>query len=200
MLVDDAGDPSLRTTEMLATAMLEHGLVGRGVANHARAVGLYPRPSLERLAGLATPRRARVRQRPAHRTAAPAGARARPRWVCPWRSARTTSRTPTTRSAGTTWSRSRSSPRTRSNAVDSAGIDLVYDAVTTTAADVLGVEGHRLEVGGNADLVVHRRRQRCATVLAQHDAPAYVVASGRLVASSTSSTTYHLANLEQENS
>ena len=41
MLVDDAGDASLRTTEMLATAMLEHGLVGRGVANHARAIGLY---------------------------------------------------------------------------------------------------------------------------------------------------------------
>src|SRR3954462_8267289 len=53
MLVDDAGDASLRTTEMLAAAMLEHGLVGRGVANHARAVGLYARPSLERLARLA---------------------------------------------------------------------------------------------------------------------------------------------------
>src|SRR3954454_21475018 len=52
MLVDDAGDASLRTTEMLATAMLEHGLEGRGVANHARAVGLYARPTLERLAGL----------------------------------------------------------------------------------------------------------------------------------------------------
>ncbi len=50
MLVDDAGDASLRTTEMLATAMLEHGLVGRGVANHARALGLYARPTLERLA------------------------------------------------------------------------------------------------------------------------------------------------------
>src|SRR3954447_20395240 len=53
MLVDDAGDAALRTTEMLATALLEHGLVGRGVANHARALGLSPRPTLERLAGLA---------------------------------------------------------------------------------------------------------------------------------------------------
>ena len=40
-------------------------------------------------------------------------------------------------------------------AFDAAGLDLVYDAVTTTAADVLGVPGHRLEPGGNADLVVH---------------------------------------------
>ncbi len=53
MLVDDAGDASLRTTEMLATALIEHGLVGRGVANHARALGLYARPTLERLAALA---------------------------------------------------------------------------------------------------------------------------------------------------
>ena len=83
-------------------------------------------------------------------------------------------------------------------AVDTAGIDLVYDAVTTTAARVLGVAGHRLEVGGNADLVVHHRAGLRA-VLAHHEAPAYVVASGRLVASSTSSTTFHLANLEQEN-
>lgn len=31
MLVDDAGDAGLHTTTMLAEAMLEHGLVGRGV-------------------------------------------------------------------------------------------------------------------------------------------------------------------------
>ena len=60
MLVDDAGDPALRTTEMLAEAMLEHGLVGRGVANHARAVGLYARPSLERLRGPGRARRPRA--------------------------------------------------------------------------------------------------------------------------------------------
>ena len=59
-----------------------------------------------------------------------------------------------------------------------------------------GVVGHRLEVGGNADLVVHHR-DSLREVLGHHEAPAYVVASGRLVASSTSSTTFHL---EQENS
>jgi imidazolonepropionase-like amidohydrolase len=37
--------------------------------------------------------------------------------------------------------------------------------VTTTAARVLGVTGHRLEEGGNADLVVHRR-QTLRSVLA----------------------------------
>ena len=52
--------------------------------------------------------------------------------------------------------------------------------MTTTAADVLGVAGHRLEPGGNADLVVHREAILRA-VLAHHDPPAHVVASGRVV-------------------
>lgn len=53
MLVDDAGDPALRTTEMLAEQLIAHDLVGRGVACHARAVGTYDQPSVLRLAGLA---------------------------------------------------------------------------------------------------------------------------------------------------
>jgi cytosine deaminase len=198
MLVDDAGDPSLRSTEMLATAMLEHGLVGRGVANHARAVGLYPRPSLERLAALA--RRAGLgfvsdpHTGPLHLPVRELTAMGLPVAL------------------GQDDIEDAYYPFGRHNmvevaflaahalnAVDSSGIDLVYDAVTTTAATVLGVEDHRLEVGGHADLVVHRD-DSLRKVLAHHDAPAYVVASGRLVSSSTSSTTYHLANLEQENS
>ena len=44
---------------------------------------------------------------------------------------------------------------------------------------------------GKADLVVHRH-PTLREVVAHHDAPAHVVASGRLVASSTQSTTFHL--------
>jgi cytosine deaminase len=76
-------------------------------------------------------------------------------------------------------------------AVDSGGIDLVYDAVTTTAARVLGVTGHELAEGGSADVVVHHQSS-LRSVLAHHDAPAYVVASGRLVATSTTSTELHV--------
>lgn len=53
MLVDDAGDPSLRTTGMLAEQLIAHDLVGRGVACHARAVATYAMPSVLRLAALA---------------------------------------------------------------------------------------------------------------------------------------------------
>jgi cytosine deaminase len=198
MLVDDAGDASLRTTEMLATAMIEHGLVGRGVANHARAVGLYPRPSLERLAGLA--KRAGLgfvsdpHTGPLHLPVRELTAMGVPVAL------------------GQDDIEDAFYPFGRHNmvevaflaahaleAVDTAGIDLVYDAVSTTAADVLGVTGHRLEVGGNADLVVHHH-DNLREVVGHHEPPAYVVASGRLVASSTTSTTFHLtANLQKEN-
>ncbi|MGH8964363.1 MAG: amidohydrolase family protein, partial [Actinomycetes bacterium] len=53
MLVDDAGDPALRTTEMLAQEMIRLGLVGRGIANHARALGQYDAPSVHRVIDLA---------------------------------------------------------------------------------------------------------------------------------------------------
>ena len=189
MLVDDAGDPGLRTTEMLAQAMLEHGLVGRGVANHARALGRYPRPSLERLVGLvkrtglgfvSDPHTGSLHL-PVHELTAMGVPVA----------------------IGQDDIEDAYYPFGRHNlvevaflaahalgALDGAGIDLVYDAVTTTAADVLGVVGHRLQEGGNADLVVHRHAT-LREVVGQHEAPAYVVASGRLVATSTSTTTHH---------
>ncbi len=194
MLVDDAGDAGLRTTEMLAVAMIEHGLVGRGVANHARAVGLYARPSLERLAGLA--RRAGLgfvsdpHTGPLHLPVRELTAMGVPVAL------------------GQDDIEDAYYPFGRHNmgeiaflaahaleAVDSAGIDLVYDGVTTTAARVLGVIGHRLEVGGNADLVVHHH-PTLREVVGHHAAPAYVLASGRLVASSSATTTFHLDNLD----
>jgi cytosine deaminase len=174
---------------MLATAMLEHGLEGRGVANHARAVGLYPRPSLERLAGLA--QRARLgfvsdpHTGPLHLPVRELTAMGVPVAL------------------GQDDIEDAYYPFGRHNmveiaflaahaleAVDTAGIDLVYDGVTTTAAQVLGVTGHRLEVGGNADLVVHPH-STLREVVGHHDAPAHVVASGKVVASSTSTTTFH---------
>ncbi len=186
MLVDDAGDPSLHTTEMLAEAMLEHGLAGRGVAHHARAVGLYPRPSVERLVRLA--RRAGLgfvsdpHTGPVHLPVVELTAMGLPVAL------------------GQDDIEDAFYPFGRHNmaevaflaahaleAVDTAGTDLVYDAVTTTAATVLGVTGHRLEEGGSADLVVHRQ-PTVRGVLTHHEPPAYVVASGRVVAASASST------------
>jgi len=52
MLVDDAGDPNLRTTEYLAVQTIRHGLHGRVTAQHARAMATYPEPTYRKLESL----------------------------------------------------------------------------------------------------------------------------------------------------
>ena len=50
MLLDDAGDPGLRTLEMMAVEALRRGWRGRALAHHCRAMSFYPTPYLQRLA------------------------------------------------------------------------------------------------------------------------------------------------------
>lgn len=52
MLVDDAGDATLKTLEMLAVRTLEEGRIGRSLAHHARAMCLYPTPYFKKIAAL----------------------------------------------------------------------------------------------------------------------------------------------------
>jgi cytosine deaminase len=52
MLVDDAGDPGLRTLEMMAVKTIEQGWHGRSLAHHARAMYLYPKPYFQKVAAL----------------------------------------------------------------------------------------------------------------------------------------------------
>ena len=52
MLVDDAGDPGLRTLEMLAVRTIEEGRIGRSLAHHARAMAMYPEPYFRKLVAL----------------------------------------------------------------------------------------------------------------------------------------------------
>lgn len=52
MLVDDAGDPTLKTLEMLAVRTIEEGRIGRSLAHHARAMCLYPIPYFKKVAAL----------------------------------------------------------------------------------------------------------------------------------------------------
>jgi cytosine deaminase len=52
MLLDDAGDPGLRTLEMMAKEALKRGWEGRALAHHCRAMSLYPTPYFQRLAAL----------------------------------------------------------------------------------------------------------------------------------------------------
>jgi cytosine/creatinine deaminase len=50
MLLDDAGDPDLRTLEMMAVEAISRGWQGRALAHHCRAMSLYPMPYVQRLA------------------------------------------------------------------------------------------------------------------------------------------------------
>jgi len=52
MLLDDAGDPNLRTLEMMADETLRRGWQGRVVAHHCRAMALYPQNYLDQLLAL----------------------------------------------------------------------------------------------------------------------------------------------------
>lgn len=52
MLVDDAGDPELRTLQMLARKTIEVGWQGRVLAHHARATALYTSVELDPLLAL----------------------------------------------------------------------------------------------------------------------------------------------------
>jgi len=52
MLVDDAGDATLKTLEMLAVRTLEENRIGRSLAHHARAMCLYPTPYFKKISAL----------------------------------------------------------------------------------------------------------------------------------------------------
>ncbi len=187
MLVDDAGDPALRTTEMLATEMIRTGLVGRGIANHARAIGQYAEPSVLRVIELANkaglgfvsdPHTGPLRLPVLEFLAAGVPV-----------------------ALGQDDIEDAYYPFGRHNllevaflaahilsAVSDAAIERLYDAVTTTAARVIGVEGHELRPGGNADLVV-LDGSTVREVLTRHSAPRYVIHGGRVIAETTTTST-----------
>jgi cytosine/creatinine deaminase len=54
MLLDDAGDPGLRTLEIMAMEAVRREWRGRALAHHCRAMSLYPRPYVQRLARILT--------------------------------------------------------------------------------------------------------------------------------------------------
>ena len=189
MLVDDAGDPSLRTTEMLADAMMRHGLVGRGVACHARATALYPEPALLQLIDLAGMAGLTFVSDPHTGPLA----------------------LPVTRvqQAGIDVALGQDDiedayyPYGRHNMLEVAFLashllDLrarrdqvrLIDMVTTQAARVLGTVGHAVRAAAPAHLCIHDH-ERVVDLLREHAAPRWVIARGRVVAETVITTTFH---------
>lgn len=179
MLVDDAGDPGLRTLEMMAVAAVESGWQGRALAHHARAMALYPEPyfrkvlALLKAAGMGVvsdphtgPLHARVRD------LREAGA-----LVC----------------LGQDDITDAYYPYGRNNMLEVAFLashllwmtstedrERLYDMITIDAARAIGLKEFGLAVGGPAHLVVLRAPD-LLEALREHAPPAYVVSHGRVM-------------------
>ncbi len=182
MLTDDAPDPRYETTRMLAEAMLRHGLGGRGVACHARALGHYPEDRLAAVLDLARDAGLGLVSDPHTGSVALPVERALAAGVAV--------------ALGQDDIEDAYYPFGRHNLLEVAFLaahlldmrsapqqEVLVDLVTTSAARVLGLRAYGLRVGGPADLLVHDA-ERTVDLLARHAAPRTVVRAGRVVAGS----------------
>lgn len=179
MLLDDAGDPGLRTLEMMAVEAAERGWTGRALAHHCRAMELYPEPYFERLVALLREAEVSVVSDP---HTGPLHARVRE-----------------LRGAGLNVALGQDDISDayyafgRNNMLEVAflgahllwamtvpGQEMVYDMVTTDAAEAMNVAGHEIAVGNIANLVV-LDAPNVTEALRFQAAPQVVVSHGSVV-------------------
>jgi cytosine/creatinine deaminase len=179
MLVDDAGDPGLRSLELMAIETIRRGWTGRSLAHHARAMAMYPTPYFQKVAALLKkagmgvvtdphtgPLHARVRDLLAEKVL-----------VC----------------LGQDDISDAYYPYGRNNQLEVAFLashllwftaasemETLYDMITVNAAKAMGVKGFALKVGAPANLVV-LQEPSVLEAFRTHAAPQYVVSHGKLV-------------------
>ena len=166
MLTDDAPDPGYDTTRMLAEALRRHGLDGRGVACHARAVGHYDADRQTALLELARDVGLGLVSDPHTGSVALPVERAVELGVAV--------------ALGQDDVEDAYYPFGRHNLLEVAflaahlldmraapQLEVLIDLITTSAARVLGLPTYGLRVGGPADLLVHEA-ERTVDLLARH--------------------------------
>ncbi|GAB4528046.1 MAG: amidohydrolase family protein [Anaerolineae bacterium] len=179
MLVDDAGDPGLRSLELMAVETIKRGWHGRSLAHHARAMALYPKPYFQKVAALLKKARMGVVSDP---QTGPLHARVHELLeedvlVC----------------LGQDDISDAYYPFGRNNMLEVAFLashllwmttasemETLYDMVTVRAAQAMGVPDFGLKVGAPAHLVVLDVPD-VLEALRYHEAPAYVISHGKLV-------------------
>jgi cytosine deaminase len=179
MLLDDAGDPGLRTLEMMAVEAINRGWQGRALAHHCRAMSLYPMPYLQRLARVLRTARVAIVTDP---HTGPLHARVKELLaenvrVC----------------LGQDDISDAYYPFGRNNMLEVAflashllwmmtrlEVAKLYDMITVEAAAAINLEGFGLAVGAPANLVVLDQPDE-VEALRFHSPPAHVVSNGRLV-------------------
>jgi len=179
MLVDDAGDPGLRSLESMALEAVRRGWQGRVLAHHARAMALYPTPYFQKVAALLKQAQMGVVSDP---HTGPLHARVRELLaegclVCLGQDDISDAYYPFGRNnmpevaflaAHLLWFTGREE------------IEILYDMVTTRAAQAMGVKDFGLRVGAAAHLVVLEQKN-VVEALRYHEAPRHVISHGKVV-------------------
>jgi len=179
MLVDDAGDPGLRSLELMAVETIKRGWQGRSLAHHARAMALYPKPYFQKVAALLKKAQMGVVSDP---QTGPLHARVHELLeegvlVC----------------LGQDDISDAYYPYGRNNMLEvaflashllwmttAAEMETLYDMITVRAAQAMGLRDFGLHVGAPAHLVV-LDVPNVLEALRYHEAPAYVISHGKLV-------------------
>ncbi len=177
MLLDDVGDAEERTLEMLCKKSIEMGWQGRVTAQHCRAMELYPENYFRKLVTLLKQAGVGIVSDP---QTGPLAARVKDLLEAGVLVA-----------LGQDDIQDAYYPFGECNMLQVAflashllrmitfdDMELLYDMITVTAAKVLGMEGHELKVGGNADLVVLDQKDVYHAIW-YHRAPVYVIKNGK---------------------
>jgi len=179
MLMDDAGDPGLRTLEMLAVRTIKEGWQGRVTAHHARAVALYPEPYFRKIAALL--KRARIGMVSDPQTG-PLHAKVRDLYDDGIGVA-----------LGQDDIADAYYPYGRNNMLEVAFLashlmwmttfeemEILYDLITTRAAQTMAISGFEMKEGNQANLVV-LNAESVWEALTDHEAPRHVIKDGKEV-------------------
>ena len=179
MLVDDAGDPGLRTLEMLAVKTIKEGWFGRTLAHHARAMALYPEPYFQKVVSLLKkaqmgvvsdphtgPLHARVRDLLDSDVLVMFGQDDISDAYYPY--GRNNMLEVLFLASHILWMTTRSD------------MEKMYDMITVKPAKAIGLKNFKLEVGAEANLVV-LNEGNVLEAIRNHDEPLYVISHGELV-------------------
>lgn len=179
MLIDDAGDPGLRTLEMLATKTIREGWEGRVMVHHARAMALYPEPYFRKIVALLKKADIGVVSDP---QTGPLHARVRDLYE-----------EGVSIALGQDDIADAYYPFGRNNMLEVAflaahllwmtsdrDLGILYDLITTNAARAMGIRDFALKEGNPANLVV-LDAETVAEALMYHSEPVHVIKGGREV-------------------
>src|SRR5687768_2123083 len=179
MLVDDAGDPGLRSLEAMAVGAIRRGWQGRALAHHARAMALYPQPYFQKVAALLKQAKMSVVSDP---HTGPLHARVKELLaegvnVCLGQDDISDAYYPFGRNnllevaflaAHLLWMTTRREMET------------LYDMITVNAAQAMNVKNHQLKVGANANLVA-LDAPNVLEAIRNHSMPTCVISNGILI-------------------